>query len=78
MEIRLKVRNWGSGRGVLLPKKLLEELKVQPGDMLAGEVRDGQLVLTRAPRYRLRDLLKELQPENQHDVSAEVEEEVEP
>ncbi|WP_216319241.1 AbrB/MazE/SpoVT family DNA-binding domain-containing protein [Deinococcus aestuarii] len=72
MDVHLRLRKWGGGRGTLWPKAVLDQLGMQPGDALGGELQEGQVVLRRIPRYQLKDLVKGLEPEKQHDVAAVV------
>lgn len=59
-----KVRKWGNGLGILLPKSLIRGYNLESGDELALKLVDGKYILEPAtptlniPDYNLEDLLK--------------------
>jgi antitoxin MazE len=80
MEVR--VSKWGNSLAVRLPKELAERLALHEGETVEILAVDDGLTLrkvTPIPRYRLEDLLAEMEPANQPpledwgpDVGAEV------
>ncbi len=58
--MEISIRDIGNSRGVVIPKKLLDELSAKTGDKMEMTVEDGKFVLTpkkAKPRYKLADLL---------------------
>ncbi len=54
------IRNIGNSKGVVIPKKLLDEINANTGDKLDITTEDGKFVMTPVnakPRYKLADLL---------------------
>ncbi|MCE2571853.1 AbrB/MazE/SpoVT family DNA-binding domain-containing protein [Motilimonas eburnea] len=54
------IRNIGNSKGVVIPKKLLDELNADTGDKMNMTVEDGKFVMCPVkskPRYKLADLL---------------------
>jgi len=64
-----RIQKWGNSLGLRIPKSLAEEAGVEAGSEVELSVKDGQLVVTptRRRKYRLRDLLRKVTPENVHD-----------
>lgn len=58
----MQLQKWGNSAAVRLPKELLNQMDWKIGDTLLPEVQDGQLLLkvAKRPRYRLQDLLDEM------------------
>ena len=64
-----RIQKWGNSLGLRIPKSFAEEAGVEAGSEVELSVKDGQLVVTptRRRKYRLRDLLRKVTPENVHD-----------
>jgi len=64
-----RIQKWGNSLGLRIPKSFAEEAGVEAGSEVKLSVKDGQLVVTptRRRKYRLRDLLRKVTPENVHD-----------
>lgn len=59
----LRLQKWGNSAAVRLPSSLLKQLNLKVGDVLETEIRDGELVVRASRRYRLSDLLAEMDGE---------------
>ena len=72
--MKVKVAKWGNSLGVRLPKAAAEAAGLKPGVELDVSVEGSDLRLkrrTRIPRYRLEDLLAEMDrlgPENRPEI----------
>lgn len=58
----MQLQKWGNSAAVRLPKKLLNQMDWKIGDTLLPEIHNGQLLLkiAKRPRYRLQELLNEM------------------
>jgi len=58
----MQLQKWGNSAAVRLPKELLKQMNWEIGDTVLPEIQNGQLVLksVKRPRYRLQDLLDEM------------------
>ena len=57
----LRLQKWGNSAAVRLPSAMLKQLDLKIGDVLETEIRNGELVVRAARRYR--DLLAEMEAE---------------
>ena len=65
MEVR--IRKWGNSLAMRLPKPLLKDAHLEEGSVLDVAVSKGKLVAKPvAPRYRLEDLLRQVNRKNLH------------
>jgi antitoxin MazE len=65
----ITIRKWGNSMGIIIPKIVLDELKMKAGDELSL-TSDGEKTITLKSRNRkqeLEDLLSRITPENMHD-----------
>jgi antitoxin component of MazEF toxin-antitoxin module len=46
MQVTQHIQKWGNGTGIRLPKKLLEEAKLRPGQTVAINLSGPSIVLT--------------------------------
>jgi antitoxin MazE len=65
--MKLKVAKWGNSLAVRLPKKVADELGLQPGSIVDLEKQGSRLAIETAqpgkiPHYRLEDLLAQIKP----------------
>lgn len=69
--MRARIAKWGNSAAVRLPKAILEEMNLKPGQEVDLTLRDRELRLRKVapfPVYRLEDLvaeMKRLGPENE-------------
>lgn len=59
----LRLQKWGNSAAVRLPAHLLTALNAKIGDALDVEIRNGELLIRPVKRYRLSDLLAEMESE---------------
>ncbi|HEZ6146876.1 TPA: AbrB/MazE/SpoVT family DNA-binding domain-containing protein [Neisseria meningitidis] len=57
----LRVQKWGNSAAVRLPADMLKQLDFKIGDTLVAEVHNGELRVRAARRFRLADLLAEME-----------------
>lgn len=68
--MKTKAQKWGNSLAIRLPKALAEQAGVIENDTLDMEVTDaGMIVLKphRRPKYRLKELLKDMTKKNMHE-----------
>ena len=63
-----KVQKWGNSLGLRLPKGVAQEMRLKDGTEVDVRVKGGAIVVKRVrkPRYKLKDLLAGIRPENLH------------
>ncbi len=63
-----KIQKWGNSQGLRLSKAILEEARMNVGDSVDIEVKDGVLHITRtrklSKKYRLEDLVAQIPEEH--------------
>ena len=64
----LSIRKWGNSQGILLPKHILELIRLDVGDQVECEVKEGCLILRPKtkkvrPKFTLEEVLAKI-PEN--------------
>jgi antitoxin MazE len=74
--MKVKIAKWGNSLAVRLPKRLAEELALTPGKTVELRRDGSRLAIETAatpkiPRYRLEDLLAEIQPGTEAPPSVE-------
>jgi antitoxin MazE len=64
----LKVRKWGNGYGILLPKMILQKMQIQENQHLDFVFKDNDLVLQKveAKEYSLEDIIKKAKVKKSH------------
>ena len=62
-----KVQKWGNSQGIRLPKHILEDAHIAPGDAVEIAAQNGQIVVKAAVRgkYSLKELVAEM-PKDYH------------
>ena len=66
--MKSKVQKWGNSLALRIPKTFAEEAHFVDGSDVDLHLRDGRLVVVPIlPRPTLKELLKEVRPENLHD-----------
>jgi antitoxin MazE len=62
-----QLARWGNSLALRLPKAVAVEARIAEGDQVNVTVKDGAIVITRAPRrYTLEELLKGYSAKNRH------------
>ncbi len=62
-----QLARWGNSLALRLPKSVAMEANVGEGDTVEVTVKDGAIVISRAPcRYTLEELLEGVTDENRH------------
>ena len=66
--MQTRIRKWGNGLGVRIPKSLAQQLGIEAGCNIDLSVEDGQLIVRprRSPKYELKQLLQSVTAENVH------------
>lgn len=49
----IRIKKWGNGNGILLPKALLDMFSLQPDDSFTVEVNSNQIILSPVKKKRL-------------------------
>lgn len=49
----LRIKKWGNGNGILLPKALLDMFSLQPDDSFTVEVNSNQIILSPVKKKHL-------------------------
>lgn len=63
-----KLTKWGNSLGIRLPQEIIKQLGWQEGVKVTLSMKDDCVVLSATkPKYHLEDLLKNCQPEHQHE-----------
>jgi antitoxin MazE len=63
-----KVSVWGNSLGIRLPQTIIQQMGLNPGDLIAISIEGNRIILAPAkPRYTLDELLKDVTSEQQHD-----------
>ncbi|MBI4081101.1 MAG: AbrB/MazE/SpoVT family DNA-binding domain-containing protein [Candidatus Lambdaproteobacteria bacterium] len=63
-----KVAKWGNSMGLRLPKQIVTQAALHPGDEVTIEVREGRIVVTKKRRpYTLDELVRQMRPDQQHE-----------
>jgi antitoxin MazE len=63
--MRVRIRKWGNGLGIRLPKMMIARLGLTEGAMVNLSIRNGDIVLATPPiRYALAGLLIGITPES--------------
>ena len=67
--MKTKIQKWGNSLGVRLPKVLLQEAGIAAGSDVNLSLERGRIVLApvRIPKYKLKDLVDQITPENRHE-----------
>jgi len=62
------VQKWGNSLAVRIPRTLAADTRLTEGKSVTLTLREGTIVIARErrPRYSLRQLLKEVTPQNRH------------
>lgn len=62
------IQRWGNSLAVRIPKRLADQLRLEPSSAVQLEVVNGQIVMTpiRTPRPALADLLARIKPDHLH------------
>ena len=61
------VKKWGNSLAIRIPKVISEELSIEYDTELEMIAKNGFLILTPRPSYRLKDLLAQVSEENLHE-----------
>ncbi len=65
------IRKWGNSAGAIIPVSVLSEAKLNLGDVVDLDIKDGEITLKRAvPEYSLEQLLKS-SPKGSFEMDAE-------
>jgi antitoxin MazE len=63
-----KISIWGNSLGIRLPQTIIQQIGLQPGDLVTISTEGNKIILCAAkPRYTLNELLKDVTPDLQHD-----------
>jgi antitoxin MazE len=67
--MQVRVSRWGNSLAVRLPKQLAEQLGLAEGQAIDLSIVDNEMklkpeVITRVPRYKLADLVAQMDPAN--------------
>ncbi len=67
--MRARVQRWGNSLALRIPKSFAEESGIEDGTQVDISLSDGTIVVTpsRAPSYRLDDLLAKITADNVHE-----------
>lgn len=67
--MKQQVKKWGNSLSIRIPKRVAEELHLQPDSEVELSVRGSRLVIEPIvrPVYSLDELLSDISPENLHD-----------
>lgn len=66
---RISVAKWGNSLALRLPKHVADDLLLSSGSQLEMGVKGGKLIVTPVRgRPKLADLVKQITPENRHDL----------
>lgn len=68
MQLTRQIQHWGNSAGIRLPKKVIEQARLVPGQMVAIDLRGSSIVLTplrdeEPVLPKLADLLKGVTPD---------------
>ena len=69
MPMDCKLNKWGNSYAVRIPQSLLKELGIQENDLLDISLQKGQIVLKKKNPYSLKEMLKNITPDNLHSDS---------
>jgi antitoxin MazE len=63
-----RIQKWGNSLGLRIPKALAEDANVAEGSDVELNVENGSIIVTaqRKMRYRVKDLVAGITPENMH------------
>jgi len=64
-----KVQKWGNSLAVRIPRSVVEDTQLKPGETVNLASHDGQIVIAavRQQRFKLADLLKGVSSRNKHE-----------
>jgi antitoxin MazE len=64
-----RIKKWGNSYGIRIPKEKLEELGIQPDEIVEIHSEAGRLTITpvQKTKYTLDELLAQMLPENHHE-----------
>ncbi|OGV63034.1 MAG: hypothetical protein A2283_14940 [Lentisphaerae bacterium RIFOXYA12_FULL_48_11] len=67
-----KVQKWGNSLAVRIPRSVVEDTQLKPGEAVNMASHDGQIVIAavRQQRFKLNDLLKGITSRNRHEEVA--------
>ena len=66
--VRSRIVKWGNSQAVRIPKKVLDQARLQEGDELEIRVDTGRITLEPLNwKLTLKSLVAKITPENQHD-----------
>jgi antitoxin component of MazEF toxin-antitoxin module len=64
--MRAKVSKWGNSLAIRLPQAAVKSLQVREGEQIELAIRGDRVELRSArPRYRLEELVRQMNPDNQ-------------
>ena len=66
--MRTRIQKWGNSLGLRIPRTLARQVRVEVGAEVEVSIERGRLVIKPAKpmRYRLKDLVAGITPENRH------------
>mgnify|MGYP002656227901 FL=1 len=56
----IRIQKWGNSAAMRLPAQTLKQLGLKIGDTLQAEICDDTLIIRKRAKYRLQDLLAEM------------------
>lgn len=64
--MNVAISRWGNSFGIRIPKAALEEANLHEGDRVNVVSENGKLVISKAARRTLEELVADMTPENSH------------
>lgn len=68
LDMTVKVKKWGNGYGLLLPKIIMQKLQITENQILDFEFKNQDLIFRKKPQteYNLEDLVSKITKKNLH------------